>query len=244
VIGTFLEFGFSAQPLGEAFEFYRGLGFQSVPIGDILDYPYAVVSDGDICIGLHERNLGGPSLTFVRPDLSAYSRALRRRPIELEFAHLTEDEFNEVAFRDPNGQLVTLMEARTFSPGSWEGHGHSACGEFLEFSLPTASMSDSESYWQSFGFTTVGQDDKPHPWIRLSGHGVSLGFHQTSHFASGMTYKASTLGPRLEYMRAKGFDPLHGSPMEEPNAESATLIGPGGMPIYLLDGGVVAAGTD
>ena len=120
MLGTFLEFGFAARPVGEAFEFYRSIGFQAVPVGDILDYPYAVVTDGDICIGLHEGEHEGTLLTFVRPDLKDYLRALRRAHIELEFSRLAADEFNEAGFRDPNTQLVTLLEARTFSPGSWE----------------------------------------------------------------------------------------------------------------------------
>jgi len=235
VLGAFLEFGFKTRRIGPALEFYRALGFQDVPVGDILDHPYAVVSDGDVCIGLHDRELEGPLLTFVRPQLSDYLRGLRRQRIELEFAHLADDEFNEVGFRDPDDWLVLLMEARSFSPGSWEGHSHSACGEFLELSLVARSRTESQRYWQKLGFSTVCEGEEPHPWIRLSGRGLTLGFHQTSHFVSGLSFKAGNLGARIEYLKAKGFDPLEGSPMAEGGENSATLITPEGEAIFLLE---------
>ena len=44
MLGQFLEFSFSAEPLARAFEFYRSLGFQPVTVGDQLKDPYVALS--------------------------------------------------------------------------------------------------------------------------------------------------------------------------------------------------------
>src|SRR5262245_31677622 len=122
MLGQFLEFSLSAEPLARAFEFYRSLGFQPVTVGDQLEHPYVALSDGGVAIGLHARPQDGPLLTFVRPQLRDYARALRRAGIELEQAALADDEFNRVLFADPSGQRVALLEARTFAPSEWNSH--------------------------------------------------------------------------------------------------------------------------
>ena len=55
MLGRFLEYSASAQPLAASFEFYRALGFVDIPVGDTLPDPYLVMFDGAIAIGLHDR---------------------------------------------------------------------------------------------------------------------------------------------------------------------------------------------
>ncbi len=50
--------------------FYKLLGFHELEIGDVLTHKYAVVSDGELCIGLHDRSLDVPALTFVHQELA------------------------------------------------------------------------------------------------------------------------------------------------------------------------------
>src|SRR5262245_54607986 len=88
MLGQFLEFSFSARPLAGAFEFYRALGFQTIPVGDQLTEPYVALFDGNVAVGLHDREQAGPLLTFVRPQLREYARAIRRVGVELEREHL------------------------------------------------------------------------------------------------------------------------------------------------------------
>src|SRR5882672_8971595 len=140
MLGQFLEFSFAAQPLAKAFEVYRSLGYRPIDVGDQLRDPYVALSDGTVTVGLHEREQPGPRLTFVRPRLRDYVRGVRRIGIEIEHAHLADDEFNEVVFSDPSGQSVALLEARTFAPVEWEGRHVTACGEFLEYSVATDSV--------------------------------------------------------------------------------------------------------
>ncbi len=234
MLGQFLEFSFSAEPLAHAFEFYRSLGFQPVTVGDQLEHPYVALSDGGVAIGLHARPQDGPLLTFVRPQLRDYARALRRAGVEIEHAALADDEFNRILFADPSGQRIALLEARTFAPGEWNSHNVRACGEFLEYSIPTHSLERSRAFWEILGFAVVAAGEAPHSWLRLAGRGLVIGLHQAG-FRAGLSFQSGQLDARLEYLRARGIDSKAGAPIAERDRGSATLAGPDGGSVYLLE---------
>ncbi len=234
MLGQFLEFSFAARPLAGAYEFYRSLGFTSIEVGDQLRDPYLALFDGDVAIGLHDREQPGPVLTFVRPRLRDYVRALRRAGVEVGEAHLADDEFNHVVFSDPNGQAVALLEARTFAPGEWNRQNVSACGRFLEYSLATHSLDESRAFWEPLGLAAVADGRSPHDWVRLAGHGLVLGLHQ-ARFGSGLCFRSDQLEARLEYLRAKGMSVRPGGPHSERIREAAMLTAPGGDSIYLVE---------
>ena len=79
------------------------------------------------------------------------------RGVEFEFRHLGNDVFNEVGWFDPSGQLVRLVEARTFSPSKRLATDTSRCGYFLEIALPSPDRETAKAYWEEFGF--VGMDE-------------------------------------------------------------------------------------
>lgn len=234
MLGQFLEFSLAADSLADAFEFYCALGFQPVTVGDQLEDPYVALHDGGVAIGLHARAQSGPRLTFVRPQLRDYVRGLRRIGVELEHAALADDEFNHVVFSDPNGQQVALLEARTFTPGEWNRQNVRACGEFLEYSVPTHSIERSRAFWETLGLAPVATGPAPHPWLRLAGRGLVLGLHEAG-FKPGLSFQAVELDARLEYLRARRVDARAGSPIAEHGRESATLPCPGGGSIYLVE---------
>ena len=233
MLGQFLEIAVATRPLAPAFEFYRSLGLKAIPVGDLLADSYAAFFDGTVAIGLHERDSASPVLTFVRPQLRDYVRSIRRLGAEIEHTHLADDEFNWIGFADPNGQAIALLEARTFPPGEWDPKNVSACGEFLEFSLAAESLDASKAFWESLGLKAVASGDAPHPWLRLAGHGLLLGLHESS-FPSGPTFRSAHVHARLEYLRAKGMSARAGSPFAG-NGRSVTVTAPDGMPIYLLE---------
>jgi hypothetical protein len=235
MLGQFLEFSVPAHPIAAALAFYRGLGFQDPPVGDILATPYAVVLLPGIAIGLHEREFDGPVATFVRPELGAHARALRHVGVRLEFANLAEDEFNQLGFLDPNARPVTLLEARTWSPAAWETATVPLCGAFLEFSVPTHSAAESEEFWQRLGCAVVARQHEAWASVRLHGYGVTIGFHEHQRFVPGFTFVAPNLDARIEFLQAKGYAPARGAPVAAPGRPAATLIAPEGTPIYLLE---------
>lgn len=236
MLGQFLEFAFAARPLAPSLEFYRSLGFRTIPVGDLLAEPYAAFFDGTIAIGIHERdpNGDGPALTFVRPQLKGYVRALRHLGIPIERAHLADDEFHRLDLLDPNGQVITLIEARTFSPGDWDAHNVCACGEFLEYSIATDSLPQSRAFWESLGLVAIAAGETPHAWLRMAGHGLVLGLHD-ARFRAGLTFRSQQVGARIEYLKAKGLEPKTTAPLAAAAQRAATLVAPEGTALYLLE---------
>jgi hypothetical protein len=236
MLGQFLEYSVAAQPLATSFEFFRSLGFTSIPVGDTLPDAYVVLFDGAIAVGLHDRQQAAPQLTFVRPQLREYVRPLRRLGIQVTDEHLRDNEFNSIAFTDPGGQEIVLLEARTFPPGEWDAHNVAACGEFFELSLPATELQTSSRFWQSLGFALVGSGEAPHRWQRLVGHGLTLGLHET-HFAAGLSFRCDGLQGRLEYLRAKGVMTRTGTPLADRAQPSATVVAPDGAQLYVFEKG-------
>jgi hypothetical protein len=236
MLGQFLEYSVAARPLAASFEFFRSLGFASIPVGDTLPDPYVAFFDGAITVGLHDRQQAAPQLTFVRPGLRDYARPLRRLGVELTNAHLRDNEFHSISFNDPGGQEIVLIEARTFPPGAWDTHNVAACGEFFELSLPASELPTSSRFWQALGFALVASGDAPHAWQRLVGHGVTLGLHET-HCAPGLSFRCDSLQGRIEYLRAKGLVTRAGTPLADRAQPSATIVGPEGTQLYLFEKG-------
>ena len=234
MLGQFLEYSVAARPLAPSFEFFRALGFASIPVADTLTDPYVVLFDGAIAVGLHDREQEGPRLTFVRPDLRNYVRPLRRLGLEIAHEHLRDNEFNSVAFHDPGGQEITLIEARTFPPGDWDPHNVSACGEFLERSLPAIELGESSRFWQALGFIAVAGGEAPHRWQRLTGRGLTLGLHET-HCRPGLSFRCHDLPARSDYLRAKGLALRAGNPIADRAQPTATITGPDGTLLYLFE---------
>ena len=236
MLGQFLEYSVAAHPLAASFEFFRSLGFASVPVSDTLPEPYVVLFDGAVTVGLHDRPQAASQLTFVRPGLRDYARPLRRLGIELTDEHLRDNEFNSLSFSDPGGQQIVLIEARTFPPADWDTHNVAACGEFFELTLPAGDLQASSRFWQSLGFAIVASGEAPHRWQRLAGRGLTLGLHET-HCLPGLSFRCDGLHGRLEYLRAKGLVTRAGTPTADRAQPSATLIGPEGTQLYLFEKG-------
>jgi catechol 2,3-dioxygenase-like lactoylglutathione lyase family enzyme len=236
MLGQFLEYSVTARPLAASFDFYRALGFASIPVGDTLPYPYVVLYDGAVAIGLHDGTEPSARLTFVRPGLRAYVRPLRRLDIEFDFAHVADNEFNTVGFSDPGGQPVMLVEARTFPPGDWDTHNVTACGEFFELTLPAQSLERSTRFWQALGFAEVASGEEPHRWRRVSGRGLTIGLHEV-HCLPGLSFRSTDVAARSEYLRAKGLAIKNGAPLADRSQASATLRAPEGTVFYLFERG-------
>jgi len=236
MLGRFLEYSVTARPLAASFDFYRALGFASIAVGDTLSYPYLVLYDGAVAIGLHDGAEAGARLTFVRPGLRSYVRPLRRLDVEIDFEHLADNEFNTVGFTDPGGQPVALVEARTFPPGDWDAHNVTACGEFFELTLPARSLEVSSRYWQTLGFAEIAAGEAPHRWRRLTGRGLTIGLHEV-HCLPGLSFRCADLAARSEYLRAKGLAIKAGSPLADHSQAAATLRAPEGTVLYLFESG-------
>lgn len=179
MIGRFIELGVPTDDILASIGFYESLGFRQLPTGDMWRHAYAVVSDGEMQIGLHATELPGPLLTFVLPDVASHIVELRSRGLQLESRRTGDDEFNEVVMRDVDGHRLRLVEARTFSPASFDDESLSACGRFAEIALPVRDLEPAQAGWERLGFASGTETDAVYRHLPMTGAGTRIGLHET-----------------------------------------------------------------
>jgi catechol 2,3-dioxygenase-like lactoylglutathione lyase family enzyme len=149
--GSFLELSVWSRDIAASVAFWERLGFRHGRVGDVWAHRYAVLSDGRLVLGLHEYSFDSPSLTWVRPGLAEAIPGLQALGISFDFAKTGDDQFNEAGFRDPAGQVVTLLEARTWSASFEPGAAGTALGHFAEYRYPAKDPAATVAFWESLG---------------------------------------------------------------------------------------------
>lgn len=183
--GKFLEVSLPAADILRSLGFYRSLGFTELTTGDIRPWHYAVVTEGSIALGLHREGIAEPALAFVRPNLARQVRSLEEAGHEFEFRRLGADEFNEAALRTPDGHLILMMEARTYSPGA-TGGASSLIGQCAEVTLACGDVDVTRRFFESAGFLPAEGDERD--VVRLHTPGITLGL-RSSGPAAGATLR-------------------------------------------------------
>jgi hypothetical protein len=212
------------------------LGFSAADVGDAWSHPYAVVTDGRVCLGLHQRSLPGPALTFVKPDLLKYLGRLEERGIEFEFRYLGNDVFNEVGWFDPSGQLIRLIEARTFSPSKRLANETSRCGYFLEIAMPAPDRELAKSYWEDFGFVGMDEPDGHMPHISCTSDFIDLGlYHPADLRRATLRFEVDDVAGTLAHLADAGIEPNGELPPPLRSVPAAVLVAPEGTPILLTN---------
>jgi hypothetical protein len=177
MLGRFLELAVATTDVLASLEFYHGLGFTQLEVGDARAHPYAVVTDGRLHIGLHGADIESPTLTWVHSDLAAHVGALESLGIEFSFARLGEDDYHELGFRDPAGQAVTIVEARTYSPPAGGTPSASRLGYFEEYAVPTTDMACQAAFWEKLGLVAFDPLREPIPRTVASHRDLNLGMY-------------------------------------------------------------------
>lgn len=178
MIGHWLEFSVQADDVLESLAFYKALGFSEIETGDVWHHGYAVVSDGDLAIGLHDRTFDSPALTFVQPDLGKHARAMADHGFDFSFMKLDEDVFNELRFVDVDGNVVAMVEARTFSLPP-DNLPNSACGRFFELTLPARDTLKAGRFWAPLAPHVERIREEPTVHMRFDAGGMSLGLSES-----------------------------------------------------------------
>lgn len=177
-IGNFLEFSVRTTDILDSLHFYRTLGFVELEIGDMWPHKYAVVSDGELNIGLHEREFDAPALTFVQHDLAKHARSMADHGFEFSYMQLGEESFNELCFPDRDGHSVTMLEARTFH-ASEEPDRDSACGSWLELTLPVRDTLRAGKFWAPIAPMLLDMREEPTMHMRFDADGAPLGLSES-----------------------------------------------------------------
>ncbi len=236
LVGRFHEFSVATHDIRASVEFYEQLGFTQAATSDALTHPYGVLSDGRLHLGVHQRSAPTPMLTFVRPGVSDSLRAFAAAGIELTLCRTGEDVFNEIAFSDPFGQAVTVLEARTYSPTARAATEVSLLGDFAEVSLPAPDFAAAQAFWEPLGFVAADEAQEPYAQLQLTSDTLNIAFHQPRMFDRPMlVFRGVDMAERVERLRERG---VLMSPLPRPlrAGGNALLEAPDGTALLLLQG--------
>lgn len=233
MLGRFLEISIHAPDIRASLEFYESLGFIQAPVGEAWPYPYAVVTDGRLFLGLHGAVVRSPALTFVLPDLAHSIERLRAFSIELDQERIGNDVFNQAMFTDPAGVCINLLEARTFSPPA--AGSDTTCGYFVEFGMPVRESEASRIFWEGLGFVAMEEELLPFARTQLTSDHLNLGLYRARAFRQPLlTFEASDTRERLARLRERGFTLLDEMPDSLDEATNAILEAPEGTRLLLM----------
>jgi catechol 2,3-dioxygenase-like lactoylglutathione lyase family enzyme len=234
VLGRFLELSLATPDIRASLDFYTKLGFSQAEAGDAWPHPYAVVTDGRICLGLHQDTSQGPSMTFVKPGLLKHLDALEDLGVEFEFRHLGNDVFNEVGWLDPSGHSVRLVEARTFSPSKRTALDMSQCGYFLEIALPTADAAAATAYWERLGFVGIDEPDDRLPHVSCTSDTIDLGLYDPGYLRRpALRFEVDDVKETSARLAGLGIAPATAAALR--SMPSTLLNAPEGTPLLLTE---------
>jgi len=204
MLGRFLEISIHCPSVRESMEFYERMGLVLAATNDIWRHQYAVVTDGKVALGLHAYDFPSPSLTWVHAELSRYVPKLADKGIEFDFLKTGEEQFNEAGFRDPDGQMITMLEARTFSPAAVPSPGP-VIGYFREYRFPVRRVTDSARFWEPLGFVAMKTEGDEHGPVVLTSDGVDLCVYEAPTQPPQLVYGSPDLSGTIAALVARGI---------------------------------------
>jgi len=239
VLGKFHEVGIATADIRESVEFYERLGFTQAQTGDTWSHPYGVLTDGRLFLGLHQRKLTSPVITFVRPEIARYLGELESEGIKLAFQKTGDDVFNEIGLHDPTGQLITVIEARTYSPVDRRPQHTSLCGYFVELSLPTTDFESARAFWEPRGFVATEESDEPYVRLPLTSDHLDVAFHRPRTLdRPALVFQDPNMAARIAKLRALGVSVSKELPRGLNPESNALIESPEGTTLLLLNGDI------
>ncbi len=237
--GRFLEISVVAPKILESIAFYEALGFQQVSTSETWSHPYAVMTDGRLYVGLHQQaghlSTASATLSFVRADLAPYATQLRNLGIVFEREQLSGDSFNELSFRDPSGQPVRLLEARTFSPPHIDPIFSSSCGYFVEYGMPVREFDHALLFWEQLGFVGMGEATTPFNRMSLTSDHLNLGLHRSRALRHAvLVFEDANMRERLSRLKERGIELSDEMPDALDAGNNAVAIAPEGTRLLLI----------
>jgi len=235
VLGRFLEIGIRTADIRASVEFYERLGFAQAHTGDTWSHPYGVVTDGRLFIGLHQSSIDSPALTFVHADVARHARTLQAQGVELAYQHTAEDEFHSIGFKDPNGQVLMLLEARTYSPVERRAQQRSLCGYFEEYSIPSSDFTAAKAFWEPLGFVATAESDVPYLHLALTSDHLDIAFHRPRTCGEAMlVFRDPLMQERLARVRALAIGTWLATPPGLNPQANGLLAAPEGTALLFL----------
>ena len=241
MLGQFLEFSVHAPDIIESLAFYKTLGFSELASGDVWPHKYTVVSDGKLCIGLHDRAFEEPTLTFVHRDLAKHARAMSDHGFDFSLLKIDADVFNELGFRDRDGNMISMIEARTFTPPD-EGVEKSMCGDWFELSLRAKDAMRAGRFWAPLAPAMIEHREEPTPHLRFDAAGMPLGLSEHDALKQpSPCFVCGDLSSVLSDVERHGFN-IDTNPRYE--SSFVAIEAPEGTTLYLFESDFLAAPED
>jgi len=235
LFGHFHEVSLETGDIRASVEFYERLGFSQATTTDTWSHPYGVLTDGRVFLGLHQRRFPSPTMTFVHPGVAELVPGLEARNITLTRCEIGPDVFNQVGFRDPFGQAITVLEARTFSPVTRRPSEMSLCGYFEELSLPVANFENAKVFWESLGFVATDETDLPYVHLPLTSDYINIAFHRPRTLDRPMlVFSDAEMPARIARLRELDIAFSDELPRGLDANENVLFEAPEGTPILLL----------
>jgi catechol 2,3-dioxygenase-like lactoylglutathione lyase family enzyme len=232
VLGHFHEISVATTDIRASVEFYEQLGFCQATTTDTWSHPYGVLTDGRVFLGLHQRRFASPAVTFVHPGVAQLVDELAGRGVTLTTCRVEPEVFNEIGFRDPFGQPISVLEARTYSPAAGK---MSLCGYFDELSLPVANFDTAKEFWEPLGFVATDEEDVPYVHLPLTSDHLNISFHRPRTLDRPMlVFSAPDMPARLARLRELGVTFSDELPRGLDTSENAVIEAPEGTPLLLL----------
>jgi len=235
VLGHFHEISIATTDIRASVEFYERLGFSQATTTDTWSHPYGVLTDGRLFLALHQRRFASPAVTFVHPGVAELIPLLENQGIPLTTRHAQPEVFNEIGFRDPFGQAISVLEARTFSPVARSAAEVSLCGYFDEFSMPVSNLETAKVFWEPLGFVATDESDVPYVHLPLTSDYLNIAFHRPRTLDRPMlVFSDPDMPTRIARLRELGVGFSDELPRGLNAAESALIESPEGTPLLLL----------
>ena len=255
-LGQYVEISLSVVDLGRSVAFYEKLGLRQVD-GETQPYPWAVVSDGTLHLGLHQTPFSSPKLTYFASYTPDQLAALKTLGIPLNDVQsmsqttgmidgevVGHDFMVAADFTAYEGQPVSLVSKNIVADPDLDRHFFAADLDFGELSFRTADVEAAVDYWLKLGFECLDRKDKPYPSAIVSDGLIRLGLHQTNTFHKPtISYFAADMLHRLQRLRAANISFIVEHKDNKGQRVGAALKSPDGQPFFLFTGQNKAALT-
>ncbi len=112
VCGTFGEFAIGVDSLDLSIAYWERIGFSVQHRSDLL-YPFAIMTDGVMIIGLHNnREIKAPAITYFAKDMADRIERLKQDGLQfvMEFPPGSDGRIANAVVQAPDGQLFYLFE--------------------------------------------------------------------------------------------------------------------------------------
>ncbi|MBE7556653.1 MAG: response regulator [Anaerolineales bacterium] len=248
-LGNRSEISLSAKNLSESLAFYGKLGFARVEGGEE-PYPWAVISDGRLHLGLYQQVFSSPTLSYFHLNATLEERLshLAKLGVRLDDIQVPGLKLVTAEFETPEGQHVILADIWSGMKTAPAGKKFfSRYGTFSELTLTTKDVKAAVAYWKQLGFECVTEGDRPYPWAVISDGLIRLGFHQTTKLTqSTITYFAPDMPDRLKRLRQKGIKFKDEQKDKKGRRVGAVIESPDGQLFFFFTGETKAqlTGTD